>query len=100
MRAGRFGPYVNHGKVNATLKGGMSPETITLEEAIRLIEDKDAAGTKTRAKKTKRAAPKPAAAKTKTAKSAAPKTAAKVAAARRKPAAKPPAQKSQKAKRA
>ena len=36
----------------------MSPETITLEEAIRLIEDKQGAGTSSRAKKTKRAAPK------------------------------------------
>ncbi len=44
MRAGRFGAYVNHGKTNATLKANASPETITLEEAIRLIEDKEAAG--------------------------------------------------------
>ncbi|WP_020175813.1 type I DNA topoisomerase [Methyloferula stellata] len=40
VRNGRFGAYVNHGKVNATLKKDMSPETVTLEEAIRLIEDK------------------------------------------------------------
>jgi DNA topoisomerase-1 len=40
VRNGRFGPYVNHGKINATLKKDMSPETVTLEEAIRLIEDK------------------------------------------------------------
>jgi DNA topoisomerase I len=85
VRAGRFGPYVNRGNTNATLKGGMSPETITLEEAIRLIEDKNEAGTRSRAKKTKRAAPK---------------TTAKAAAAPRKPAAKPPAQKSRKAKQA
>ncbi|MGH6936481.1 MAG: topoisomerase C-terminal repeat-containing protein, partial [Methylocella sp.] len=58
VRAGRFGPYVNRGNVNATLKGGMSPETITLEEAIRLIEDKSGASTRSRAKKPKRAAPK------------------------------------------
>ena len=58
VRAGRFGSYVNRGNTNATLKGGMSPETITLEEAIRLIEDKHGAGTRSRAKKTKRAAPK------------------------------------------
>ncbi|MGH6800480.1 MAG: topoisomerase C-terminal repeat-containing protein, partial [Methylocella sp.] len=84
VRAGRFGPYVNRGNTNATLKGGISPETITLEEAIRLIEDKQKAGTRSRAKKTKRAAPK---------------TTAKAVAAR-KPAAKPPAQKAKKAKRA
>jgi DNA topoisomerase-1 len=40
VRNGRFGAYVNHGKVNATLKKDMSPEEVTLEEAIRLIEDK------------------------------------------------------------
>jgi DNA topoisomerase-1 len=45
VREGRFGPYVSHGKTNATLKKGMSAETINLEEAIRLIEDKAAAGT-------------------------------------------------------
>jgi DNA topoisomerase-1 len=84
-RAGRFGPYVNRGNTNATLIGGMSPETITLEEAIRLIEDKQGAGTRSRAKKTKRAALK---------------TPAKAAAAARKPAAKLPAQKSRKAKQA
>ncbi|MFZ0494225.1 MAG: type I DNA topoisomerase [Methylocella sp.] len=86
VRAGRFGPYVNRGNINATLKGGMSPETITLEEAIRLIEDKQATVTRSRAKKTRQAA--------------APKTTAKAAAAARKPAAEPPAQKSRKAKRA
>ncbi|MGI8570067.1 MAG: type I DNA topoisomerase [Methylocella sp.] len=85
VREGRFGPYVNRGNTNATLKGGMSPETITLEEAIRLIEDKQGAGTRSRAKKTRPAAPK---------------TTAKAAAAARKPAANPPAQKSKKAKRA
>jgi DNA topoisomerase I len=81
VRAGRFGPYVNRGNTNATLKGGMSPETITLEEATRLIEDKQGASTRSRAKKTKRAAPK---------------TTAKAAAAARKP----PVQKSRKAKQA
>jgi DNA topoisomerase-1 len=45
VREGRFGPYVSHGKTNATLKKGMSAEAISLEEAIRLIEDKEAAGT-------------------------------------------------------
>jgi DNA topoisomerase I len=39
-RAGRFGPYVNHGKVNATLPKGMTIDEVTLDEAIRLIEEK------------------------------------------------------------
>src|SRR5262249_28049741 len=42
VRAGRFGPYVNWAKTNATLEKGMSPESITLGEAVRLIDDKEA----------------------------------------------------------
>ncbi len=79
VREGRFGPYVNHGKTNATLKRDMSAEALTLEEAIRLIEDKAGAGSgkaaparKAAAKKApaKKAAPKKAAAKTTKAKKA------------------------------
>ncbi|PPD42029.1 MAG: DNA topoisomerase I, partial [Methylocystis sp.] len=40
VRAGRFGPYVNLGKINATLPKSMSAEDVTLEDAIRLIDDK------------------------------------------------------------
>jgi DNA topoisomerase I len=62
VRSGRFGPYVNWGKINATLKRGMSPDTLTLEEAIRLIDDK--AGSAPAAKKASaKAAPKAAAEK-------------------------------------
>jgi len=43
VRAGRFGPYVNLGKVNATLPKSMSAEDVTLEDAIRLIEEKGGA---------------------------------------------------------
>ncbi|MGA8171316.1 MAG: type I DNA topoisomerase, partial [Methylocystis sp.] len=56
-REGRFGPYVNHGKVNATLPKGMTLETVTLADAIQLIEEKGgpvkkkAAGKKAPAKK-------------------------------------------------
>ncbi|MCX8253506.1 DNA topoisomerase 1 [Beijerinckiaceae bacterium RH CH11] len=74
VREGRFGPYVNHGKVNATLKQGMSSDALTLEEAIRLIEDKAGAGGggKAAAKKApaKKAAAKKPAAKTSKAKKA------------------------------
>jgi DNA topoisomerase-1 len=40
VRAGRFGPYVNLGKINATLPKSMSADDITLEDAIKLIDDK------------------------------------------------------------
>ncbi|HEY8136821.1 MAG TPA: type I DNA topoisomerase, partial [Methylocystis sp.] len=40
VREGRFGPYVNLGKVNATLPKGVSIDEVNLEEAIRLIEEK------------------------------------------------------------
>ena len=42
VRAGRFGPYVNWGKVNATLPKALAAESITLEDALRLIEAKAA----------------------------------------------------------
>ncbi|MGD9539689.1 type I DNA topoisomerase [Methylocystis sp.] len=65
VRAGRFGPYVNWGKINATLAKGASPDEVTLEEALRLIEAKGGAPKKSGAKKTpaKKAPAKKAAAK-------------------------------------
>jgi len=81
VRAGRYGPYVNQGKVNATLPKTLKPEEITLEQALELIVAKGGA---TPAKKSSRtaAAKKPAAKKAATAKkpAAKAKTAAKSAA--------------------
>ena len=42
--AGRYGPYVKHGKVNATIPKEMAPETITLEQAVELVNARAAAG--------------------------------------------------------
>ncbi|MFQ5625578.1 MAG: type I DNA topoisomerase [Methyloligellaceae bacterium] len=52
---GRYGPYAKHGKVNATLPKSMTPEDITLEQAVELIAGKAAKG-KGSAKKRKRSA--------------------------------------------
>ncbi|MES2353911.1 MAG: type I DNA topoisomerase [Pseudomonadota bacterium] len=58
---GRYGPYVKHGKVNATLPANLDATTVTLEEAIELIAAKEAKGPpakKVAAKKTSGAAKK------------------------------------------
>jgi DNA topoisomerase-1 len=44
VRPGRFGPYVNHGKLNATLPKSVDPDAIGLEEALALLSAKQAAG--------------------------------------------------------
>ncbi|WP_292895451.1 type I DNA topoisomerase [Nitratireductor sp.] len=46
VRDGRYGPYVNHGKVNATLPKGKDPMDVTLEEALELIAAKASKGGK------------------------------------------------------
>jgi DNA topoisomerase-1 len=75
---GRYGPYVKHGKTNATLAKGQTPETITLEEAIALIDGRSGGGKK------KKSAPKKAPAKEKAEKKpAVKKTAAKKAPAKK-----------------
>lgn len=72
VMAGRFGPYVKWGKVNATIPKGTAPEDMTLEAAIPLLAE--------------RAAKAPAAKKKAAPKKAAPKAAAKKPAAKKAPA--------------
>ncbi|APH72074.1 type I DNA topoisomerase [Aquibium oceanicum] len=69
VREGRYGPYVNHGKINATLPKGKEPMSVTVEEALALIAEKagKSGGKKAPAKKS--------AAKKTTAKKTAKKTA-------------------------
>jgi DNA topoisomerase-1 len=42
VRDGRYGPYVNWEKVNATLPKGKDPQSVTLEEAMALIAERAA----------------------------------------------------------
>jgi len=91
--SGRYGPYVRHGKVNATLPKDVTPEEITLEEGLVLLAARVAKGPvekKGAAKKKSAAEKKPAAKKASPVKKAAgaKKTAAKKAVAVKKPATK------------
>ena len=44
VMAGRFGPYATDGSTNATLPRGSDPGAITLDEAVRLIDERAAKG--------------------------------------------------------
>ncbi len=61
VMSGRYGPYIKHEKTNATLPKDVAPESVTLEDAVRLIAEKDAKG----GKKPKAAAKSKTAAKSK-----------------------------------
>ena len=87
--SGRYGPYVRHGKINATLPKDISPDELTLEQALELIAAKAAkGGGKTRKPSARAAKPKTAKAKTATTKAKATSADAAI-----KKAAKPAAQK-------
>ncbi len=53
VRDGRYGPYVNHGRINATLPKGKDPASVTMEEALELIAAKAAKGGKKPSRKSK-----------------------------------------------
>jgi DNA topoisomerase-1 len=58
LYSGRYGAYVKHGKVNATLPDQGAIDSITLEEAVELLAAKSGKGKPARARAAK-AAPKP-----------------------------------------
>jgi DNA topoisomerase I len=56
---GRYGPYVSHDGVNATLPGDKTPETITLEEAAALVDARAERGPAPHARPRKAKRPSP-----------------------------------------
>ncbi|MET0905940.1 MAG: topoisomerase C-terminal repeat-containing protein, partial [Tardiphaga sp.] len=89
VKNGRYGAYVTAGGVNATIPNDKTPETITVAEAIVLLDERAAKGGGKVKKVAKKAAPKKAAKKTGSAAGADDKPAKKVVA---KKAAKPKAE--------
>ncbi|MDQ0438021.1 DNA topoisomerase-1 [Kaistia dalseonensis] len=88
VHAGKYGPYVKHGAVNATLPKTLPPESVTLDAAVALIAEKagkapapKARATKPKAAAKATAAKAPAVKKATTAKAPAKKAAAKKASA-------------------
>ena len=43
LKDGRYGPYITDGKVNASMTSDFEVETITLEDAVKLVDKKRAA---------------------------------------------------------
>jgi DNA topoisomerase I len=44
VKNGRFGAYVNHGKINATIPRGTDPATVSLDDAVAMLKAKGTAG--------------------------------------------------------
>ncbi|MCB1496705.1 MAG: topoisomerase DNA-binding C4 zinc finger domain-containing protein, partial [Bauldia sp.] len=72
VRDGRYGPYVNHGKINATLPKDLKPEEVTMDQALGLLAEKAGKAPASRRKATKakstKAAAKPKASRARAAK--------------------------------
>ncbi len=54
VKEGRFGPYITDGKINVALKGNLTPESITLDQSIDLINKKRQSPKKSNRKRKKK----------------------------------------------
>ncbi|MBX3483069.1 type I DNA topoisomerase [Phenylobacterium sp.] len=54
--SGRYGPYIKHGSTNANVPRGADPLSVTLEQAVALIAEREAKGGGKKGKKPARAA--------------------------------------------
>ncbi len=85
VMGGRYGAYVKHGKVNATLPKGADPLTLTVDQAVALISEKSGKAPVARKAAPKKAPVKKSAAKKSPAKRLAAKKAAPKKSAAKKP---------------
>jgi DNA topoisomerase I len=92
LHAGRYGPYVKHGTVMASLTKAMSADALTLEEAVDLLAAKAGKGKAPKGRASATPAANDDAPKAKVAKTAARKPTAKKPAAKKAPATKPAVQ--------
>lgn len=53
VKEGRYGPFITDGKVNAAVPKGINPDQISLPEAVKLINERRAAGPKKRRRRKK-----------------------------------------------
>jgi DNA topoisomerase-1 len=60
LYSGRFGPYLKHGQINANIPRGADPASITLEQAIELVDVRAAAAPSTKMKGKRKAPAKKA----------------------------------------
>jgi DNA topoisomerase-1 len=83
VKSGRYGAYVTANGINATIPSDKTQDSITLEEAIALIDERAAKGGKAKRPAAKKAAKKPAAKSTDGTNAPAKKAVAKKAAAKK-----------------
>ena len=59
VKAGRYGPYVTHDGVNATLPNDIAPEAITLDQAVVMLDARAARGASTKGRRPAKKAGRP-----------------------------------------